>query len=86
MPSSLFWFLRLILLSLLPLACSGQERIVPSIHGDQPQQFVLRFATLLAERNFSAAYAMTAESYQATTTREQMQREFETMIPLDWGR
>ena len=45
----------------------------------------LSFAQHLANRSYESAYALTTQQYQADVALEQMQEEFEEIIPEDWG-
>jgi hypothetical protein len=45
----------------------------------------LEFAQSLANRDYLAAYGMLDQSMQANMSVQELQRQFEQMIPLDWG-
>jgi hypothetical protein len=49
------------------------------------QEIVLRFAYVLALRNYQDAYAITSQAYQQKISIAQMQKQFEQIIPDDWG-
>jgi len=49
------------------------------------KEVALQFAQALAERDYDAAYALTSREYRSQTSLEQMQADFETIVPLDWG-
>ncbi len=44
----------------------------------------LKFATALAGRDYSTAYAMTSSDYQRSTSLDEMRAAFEAIIPPDW--
>jgi hypothetical protein len=44
----------------------------------------LIFATALARRDYTAAYALTSSEYQRNTTIAEMRAAFETIVPTDW--
>lgn len=49
------------------------------------QEAALSFVQHLATRAYGSAYAMTSAEYRAVVTLEQMKRDLEATIPLDWG-
>jgi hypothetical protein len=55
-----------------------------SAHGHDYAGVGLAFATALARRDYTAAYALTSSEYQRGTTIAEMQAAFETIVPTDW--
>lgn len=53
--------------------------------GTQSEELALEFARALARRDYRAAYSMTSREFQSTCSCEQMQENFESIIPEDWG-
>ena len=45
----------------------------------------LEFAHSLADRNYAAAHDMLDQSLQENMPVDELQRQFESVIPLDWG-
>ena len=48
------------------------------------QQLALKFAELLAAREYAKAYTMTSQEYRERTTDEQLRIAFEAIVPTDW--
>jgi hypothetical protein len=44
----------------------------------------LKFASALAGRDYSTAYAMTSSDYQRSTTLDEMRAAFEAIVPPEW--
>jgi hypothetical protein len=44
----------------------------------------LNFATALARRDYTTAYAMTSSEYQRSNTLAEMRTAFEAIVPTDW--
>lgn len=49
------------------------------------QALALEFARLLAARDYAAAYELCSAGLRERVGLEQLQQDFEWMIPLDWG-
>jgi hypothetical protein len=49
------------------------------------QALALEFARLLAARDYAAAYDLCSAGLRARVSLEQLQQDFERIIPLDWG-
>lgn len=58
---------------------------MPSTNTSDYRQIALDFARSLAAREYTTAYAMTSESYRQRTTVDQVQTEFEAIVPTDWA-
>jgi hypothetical protein len=64
------------------LGCSKQEPHMP------PRDFreiALDFTKALTDRDYSKAYAMTSQDYRKQTAVNEMQAQFEAIVPRDWG-
>ena len=49
------------------------------------QALAVEFARRLAARDYAAAYDLCSAGLRARVSLEQLQQDFERMIPLDWG-
>lgn len=58
---------------------------MPSMNTSDYRQVALEFANSLAVREYSKAYAMTAQEFRKRTTAEQLRTAFESIVPTDWG-
>jgi hypothetical protein len=52
---------------------------------DTQKTIALNFARTLTNRDYAAAYAMCSKHLQSELSEEELQQEFERMIPPDWG-
>ena len=52
---------------------------------EEARALAVRFVTTLAERRYAAAHALTDPSYRARVSAEQLQAEFEQIVPLTFG-
>jgi hypothetical protein len=66
----------------LLLGCSRQES--HSRHRDF-REVALDFTNALTDRNYSKAYALTSQDYRKQMAVNEMQAQFETIVPRDWG-
>lgn len=48
------------------------------------EEVALRFAKSLARHDYALAYALTGREFQEGMILEQMQTEFESILPSDW--
>ena len=55
------------------------------MYNEEERSLALEFAQSLADRNYAAAHNMLDKSLQQNMPVEDLQSEFELMIPLDWG-
>ena len=53
------------------------------IAGDY-KEVALAFTKALANRDYGAAYALTSTEYRTSTSLEDTQAAFETIVPIDW--
>ena len=49
------------------------------------EALALEFARVLARRDYRAAYNMTSSEFKSKFSCEEMQNDFESIIPTDWG-
>lgn len=66
----------------LLLGCSKREKAM-SI--DNAKECAMQFAKFLAARKYADAYEKTSKDYRRRTSLEEMQEQFETIVPIDWG-
>lgn len=49
------------------------------------EELAIRFSRALASREYVAAYAMTSGEFRSAYSCADMQNEFESIVPADWG-
>jgi hypothetical protein len=52
---------------------------------DNAKECAMQFGNLLAMRKYADAYEMTSKDYRRRTSLEEMQEQFENIVPIDWG-
>lgn len=53
--------------------------------GTEARQVALDFTRALTEREYARAHAMTTAGYRQATSAEALRRDFEAVVPTDWG-
>lgn len=49
------------------------------------EKLAIEFARALAHRDYETAYGMTSSEFKAAYSCEDVQNDFESIVPLDWG-
>ncbi len=49
------------------------------------EELAIEFAGALAHREYETAYGMTSSEFKSANSCEEMQKEFESIVPADWG-
>ena len=62
-----------------------QRLIKKMMFSTEQKSLALLFVRQLVDRNYSSAYQLLSQPLQQQISCEQLQRDFEAMIPSDWG-
>jgi hypothetical protein len=66
----------------LSFGCSRQESHRPT---QDFREVALNFTKALTDRDYSKAYAMTSQDYRKQMAVNEMQAQFEAIVPRNWG-
>jgi len=58
---------------------------VTDVSNEEAERVALRFTRALCDRDYAGAHAMGTAAYRAGTTVDQLQGDFEAIVPTDWG-
>jgi len=77
--------LALIFISTFVLISCSRKKNNMSEKDSKYQQLALEFTTTLAERQYAKAYEMTSQEYRTHATVDKLKKDFETIVPNDFG-
>ena len=78
-------FLVVVVIAGATKGCSEQEASMPEASSIDFKEVALQFTKALTDRDYLKAYAMMSTEYRNQANVDQLQSEFEAIVPPDWG-